>query len=119
MINHRSAVFYFVVFLTVLAIGGCSSTSTKPETSSSMASVSPPAAEKRLASAPDSTAASSLDALQRGDSTATPASSLLKDVYFDFDSYDLRADARDTLKTNWGVAESQSCGANPDRGTLR
>jgi peptidoglycan-associated lipoprotein len=25
----------------------------------------------------------------------------LKEVYFDFDRYDLRADARETLKSNW------------------
>ncbi len=30
----------------------------------------------------------------------TPASSPLKDIYFDFDRYDLRADARDTLKAD-------------------
>jgi peptidoglycan-associated lipoprotein len=43
---------------------------------------------------------SSLEAFQRGESTATPASSPLKEVYFDFDRYDLRADARETLKAN-------------------
>ena len=30
----------------------------------------------------------------------TPASSPLKDIYFDFDRADLRADARETLKAN-------------------
>jgi peptidoglycan-associated lipoprotein len=39
-------------------------------------------------------------AFQRGESTATPASSPLKEVYFEFDRYDLRADARETLKAN-------------------
>jgi hypothetical protein len=43
---------------------------------------------------------SSLEVFQRGESTATPASSPLKEVYFDFDRYDLRADARETLKAN-------------------
>jgi peptidoglycan-associated lipoprotein len=43
---------------------------------------------------------SSLDALQRGESTATPASSPLKDIQFEFDRYELRADARDTLDAN-------------------
>jgi peptidoglycan-associated lipoprotein len=42
---------------------------------------------------------SSLEALRKGESTATPESSPLKDIQFDFDRYDLRADARDTLKT--------------------
>lgn len=41
---------------------------------------------------------SSLEALRKGESTATPASSPLKDIQFDFDRYDLHADARETLK---------------------
>jgi peptidoglycan-associated lipoprotein len=43
---------------------------------------------------------SSLDALRQGRSTATPASSPVQDIYFDFDSFDLRADARNTLRAN-------------------
>lgn len=40
---------------------------------------------------------SSLDALRRGESTATPPSSPLQDIFFEFDRYELRADARATL----------------------
>jgi len=40
---------------------------------------------------------SSLDDLKRGAAPATPKDSPLKEIYFDFDSYDLRADARKTL----------------------
>jgi peptidoglycan-associated lipoprotein len=43
---------------------------------------------------------SSLEALQTGESTATPASSPLKDIHFEFDRYELRADARETLDAN-------------------
>src|SRR5438552_18914944 len=43
---------------------------------------------------------SSLDALQKGESTATPASSPLKDIHFEFDRYELRADAREALEAN-------------------
>lgn len=43
---------------------------------------------------------SSLEALRKGESTATPESSPLKDIQFDFDSYDIRAEARETLKAN-------------------
>jgi len=50
---------------------------------------------KRLTSAP-----SSLEALQSGQSTATPASSPVKDVYFGFDRYDLTEESRATLKAN-------------------
>ena len=43
---------------------------------------------------------SSLEALQKGESTATPASSPLKDIHFEFDRYELKADARDVLEAN-------------------
>jgi peptidoglycan-associated lipoprotein len=38
--------------------------------------------------------------MQQGKVVGTPPSSPLKDVYFDFDRYDLRPDARETLKAN-------------------
>jgi peptidoglycan-associated lipoprotein len=50
---------------------------------------------KKLTSAP-----SSLEALQTGQSTKTPASSPVKDVYFGFDRYDLTEESRATLKAN-------------------
>lgn len=56
-----------------------------------------PAARDSMREAP---APSSLDALRRGESAATPASSPLKDVFFDFDSAEIKADARATLKAN-------------------
>lgn len=43
-------------------------------------------------------AQSSLDALRRGETPTTPAGSPLREVYFDFDRYDLSSDARATLK---------------------
>jgi peptidoglycan-associated lipoprotein len=43
---------------------------------------------------------SSLDQLQKGAAVGTPASSPLKDIYFDFDRYDLGESARGTLKAN-------------------
>jgi peptidoglycan-associated lipoprotein len=43
---------------------------------------------------------SSLDQLKEGKSTATAASSPLRDVLFEFDSHDLRGDARDILNSN-------------------
>ena len=46
------------------------------------------------------TGASSLKQLQEGKSPVTPASSPMKDIYFDFDRYDLSADARTILRTN-------------------
>jgi peptidoglycan-associated lipoprotein len=89
-----------VVLPVFLAFAGCSSTDKKPEAQPAVANA-PAETSKSAGAAPSSsTSSSSLEAAQRGESTATPASSPLKDVYFDFDSYDLRADARDTLKAN-------------------
>ena len=99
MINYRGVVFCFVLSAFV-ALAGCSSKTAQPDVPST-ASASPPAETPKQPAAPSSsTTSSSLDALKRGDSTATPASSPLQEVYFDFDRYDLRADARDTLKAN-------------------
>ncbi len=52
------------------------------------------------APARDTTSASSLDSLQSGRSTATPASSPLKDAFFGFDRYEISDGARATLKAN-------------------
>jgi peptidoglycan-associated lipoprotein len=38
--------------------------------------------------------------MQEGKSPVTPASSPLKDVFYEFDRYDLSADARSTLRAN-------------------
>jgi peptidoglycan-associated lipoprotein len=46
------------------------------------------------------TGTSSLKQLQEGKPPITPPSSPLKDVYFDFDRYDLNADARTILRGN-------------------
>jgi peptidoglycan-associated lipoprotein len=46
------------------------------------------------------TGASSLKQLQEGKPPVTPASSPMKDIYFDFDRYDLSADARTILRSN-------------------
>jgi peptidoglycan-associated lipoprotein len=41
-----------------------------------------------------------LSQLQQGKSPVTSASSPLKDIFFDFDRYDLSSDARTTLRAN-------------------
>jgi peptidoglycan-associated lipoprotein len=89
-------------FVLVFLINGCSSTTTAKSDSKSSPSSAAAAAGKRTdgsakkvqASAP---ATSSLEALREGRSAAGGP---LKEVYFDFDRYDLRSDARDTLKAN-------------------
>jgi peptidoglycan-associated lipoprotein len=84
----------------IYGLAGCS-TAKPPD----KAQTSAPAAEtakgdnNRMAGAP-SGQSSSLDQLKKGGAVGTPSSSPLKDIFFDFDRYDLRADARDLLKAN-------------------
>jgi peptidoglycan-associated lipoprotein len=108
MVNFKIAC-YGVVTVLVLALGGCAPSATaKPEMSApkSGASEAPGTASQRQgegqrgAAGESTTPPGSLEALRQGQSSATPASSPLKDVFFDFDRYDLRTDARDTLKAN-------------------
>ena len=98
MVNWQKITVRCVIIWGVFALVGCSSTVATPEPSNVAATGS----EKTVVKPTPAplTDISSLEALQRGESTATPASSPLKEIYFDFDSYDLRADTRETLKAN-------------------
>jgi peptidoglycan-associated lipoprotein len=62
----------------------------------------PLSAPQKTAQAParDTTSASSLDSLQSGRSTATPASGPLKDALFGYDRYEISDGARAALKAN-------------------
>jgi peptidoglycan-associated lipoprotein len=119
-----------IIFSGALAFAGCSSTTTPDKPEPSTAAAATPAETKKKVDSGKTTESttkappsSSLDALQRGESTATPTSSPLKDVYFDFDRYDLRADAREILKANstWlkanPAAQVQIEGHCDERGT--
>ena len=96
MINKN----YAAVAAALLLAGGlvaCSSTDP------SKSVVSPGAAQTKTAAKPappvrQAQSQSSLDALRRGDSTATPGDSAMKEIFFEFDHYDLSTDARSTLK---------------------
>jgi peptidoglycan-associated lipoprotein len=107
MLNPLRIVLCFIA--VVLALAGCSSTTAKPE-SDSTESVKAPVESKAQTAAitSGSQTSSSLEALQRGDSTATPASSPLKEIYFQFDRYDLSTEARETLKANASWLKSNS-----------
>ena len=107
---HFKMACYAVMALVILFAGGCApSTAAKPELASASkpgSSGAPGASSQtqgegqRGGSRESTTPPGSLEALRQGQSSATPASSPLKDVFFDFDRYDLRTDARDTLKAN-------------------
>lgn len=90
-----------------LIAGGCApATPNKPEVgmgsgSSAMGSQGSRRGEGQMGGTRESnTGASSLKQLQEGKSPVTPASSPLKDIFFEFDRADLRPDARDTLRAN-------------------
>ena len=108
MVGQFNMVSCALIAVVILAAGGCApSAATKPEVSPPSGSTASPGAGsqrpsegQRGTTSETATPPGSLKAFQEGKSTATPASSPLKDVFFDFDRYDLRADARDTLKAN-------------------
>ena len=102
-----------IVAASILLSGGCAPSSTKPDG----VSVGPTGSSSAIPSGSDSTSAgegragntresnvpstsSSLDQLKAGKPPITSASSPLKDVLFEFDSYDLRGNARDVLRDN-------------------
>ena len=105
MANFRMAC-YSITAVTILALVGCApSTATKPASPSGSESGAQAGGQRkgegaRGGTGESTTSPGSLDALRKGESSATAAAGPLKDVFFDFDRYDLKPDARDTLKTN-------------------
>jgi peptidoglycan-associated lipoprotein len=88
-----------LILLSLVTIAGCSpSTAAKPESASS--AVSGGGSAKGKSPRVESPGQSSLEALRRGEPPVTPASSPLKEIYFEFDRYDLRPEARASLKAN-------------------
>ncbi len=105
MVNRLTTTLFGLMLLALLPSIGCSPAAKKPEPST--ASTTPGAAEGESGkgkgigeSSTRSTSPSSLEQQRRGESTATPGSSPLKEIYFDFDKHDLRQDAREVLKAN-------------------
>ncbi|HYY24952.1 MAG TPA: peptidoglycan-associated lipoprotein Pal [Candidatus Udaeobacter sp.] len=107
MVQFRMSCYWLTAAL-ILVLGGCApSTATKPSTPSPSASTGSQGAGgqrqgegTRGGTGESTTSPGSLDQLRQGQSSATSASSPLKDIFYDFDRYDLKADARDTLKAN-------------------
>ena len=100
MVKQLRAALYSSMFLAILGLIGCSSPAvTKPAVTAPLAQV-PQAAVKPGKEIQRAQAPTSLEALRRSEAPTTPKESPLKEVYFDFDKYDLRPDARATLKAN-------------------
>lgn len=83
----------------IFYLAGCSTTKPPATTETTAQSQQPKNAPSKGAPS-SSTSQSSLSQLQKGQGVGTPATSPLKDIYFDFDRADLRPDARETLKAN-------------------
>lgn len=88
-----------VLSLALLAALGCSQpAASRPSPSAASTAGSP--AKRQLSASEPGRSPSSLDALREGRSLGTAETGPLKEIYFDFDRYDLRTDARETLKAN-------------------
>lgn len=97
----RLNVFLCGIFVFALLLAGCSKTATTPtgpDTGLSGSDSSRSGPGSNLKEGP--TGSSSLDRAQQGRDTGTPATSPLKEVYFEFDSFNLNDAARSILRTN-------------------
>jgi peptidoglycan-associated lipoprotein len=82
--------------LLASGIAACSS-SKEPSPAAMPSSVQSKSATKPAPDLRKAQSQTSLEALRRGDSAKTPADSALKEIFFEFDRYDLSGDARATL----------------------
>ncbi len=119
-----------LVLTSSLGLVTCTPTSRTPPAAPLIATPAPapsspssPSEQGAASPAPAVRESSSLESSRSGQSTATPATSPLKEIYFDYDRYDLRADARDTLKAHADWLKSNSAasveieGHTDERGT--
>lgn len=108
----------YSIFVVAMTLAGCAPSATSKPNSPGAGSGSArtPGADSRAGEGARGggkeadAGSSSLKDLQEGKSPVTPASSPLKDVYYDFDRYDLSADARTILRANadWLKANSNA-----------
>jgi len=107
MINGLRMTCYTFLAALFLIAGGCApATPNKPDIGSPSGSGAAGAKGsgqgegQRGETRESTTDTSSLKQLQEGKAPVTPATSPLKDIFFEFDRADLRSDARDTLRAN-------------------
>jgi peptidoglycan-associated lipoprotein len=104
LVDRKRSGWNWLVRITLIGISSvcfisCSTAKPAPKPQELAEQPKAPPDTKCLVKAPVSQS-SSLEQLQQGEPLGTSASSPLKDIYFDFDRYDLRADARETLKAD-------------------
>jgi peptidoglycan-associated lipoprotein len=92
-----SGVVYAVsqAILLSMILGGCSETTTGSSNTSAR-----PVLQNSSPEDIGTRSISSMEALNRGLAAITPPGAVMKDIYYDFDSPELRDDARETLKQN-------------------
>jgi peptidoglycan-associated lipoprotein len=132
MLQYSKRLAYGSMFLAIVAASGCSTTNeSKPTTATApnpaLSSQSRPGGQKSQAlgdkDLPGGQDRSSLDALRRGQAIDSDRDSAMKDVYFEFDQYNLDNDDRATLRASadWlkknPSARVQIEGHCDDRGT--
>jgi len=100
MENRLSIVRGLAIFALVMLTGCPPPATTKPESPTPQASGEKMPTRQPQPSSPTSPPSSSMEDLRQGRVPVTPASSPLKEIYFNFDRYNLRPDARSTLKAN-------------------
>lgn len=98
LIHLKRAIHIILLGVAIFYFAGCSSTKPAPNPEETARAQKSEGSNTGLAKAP--LGQSSMEQHQRGAKVGTPSGSPLKDVYFDFDRYDLREDARATLKAN-------------------
>ena len=85
----------FVLFLMMILFFACSTADKKPVTL-----FSPPPPQNASTDTLSVSSPSAMEALSRGVAAVTPQGAPLQDVYYEFDSINLVADAQDILKKN-------------------
>ena len=101
-IKFLSSLILSCSLLALAGMSACSSTDPAKPNAAALSQAGQSGSKKQAASAvrqAQTQSQSSLDALRRGEKPTTAAGSALKEIYFDFDRYDLSGDARTTLKT--------------------
>lgn len=99
MVKRWNVALIGLMFFAFLMLTGCSLfTAIKSDVSSSPQAQS--GAEQSQGALPEARATSSLEAMRRGVASVTPPGSPLKDIHYEYDSYDLSAEALVILKTN-------------------
>ena len=104
--NSQFKMLCYCILISITMLSGCAPSATSSPNSAGGAGLGASGAEGRggegaRGGAKESdTGSSSLKDLQTGKPPVTPASSPLKDIYYDYDRYDLSADARTILRAN-------------------